>query len=77
MLIKSIDAINSKIRLQPESNFFADEADMSSLGSSILQNPNMNSAAAASLYEGNLDQALANQAAPRMAARGGLISLIS
>tara|TARA_R110000851_G_scaffold101620_1_gene217851 strand:- start:640 stop:3951 length:3312 start_codon:yes stop_codon:yes gene_type:complete len=61
----------------PESNFFADEADMSSLGSSILQNPNMNSAAAASLYEGNLDQALANQAAPRMAARGGLISLVS
>ena len=61
----------------PEANFFADEADMSSLGSSILQNPNMNSAAAASLYEGNLDQALANQVAPRMAAKGGLISLVS
>lgn len=63
---------------QPQTNFFADEAvDTSSLGSSIIQNPNMNSAAAASLYEGNLDQALANQAAPRMAAKGGLISLIS
>jgi len=73
---KSMDAIKAP-PTQPESNFFADEADMSSLGSSILQNPNMNSAAAASLYEGNLDQALANQAAPRMAARGGLISLIS
>jgi len=61
----------------PEANFFADEADMSSLGSSILQNPNMNPSAAASLYEGNLDQALANQVAPRMAAKGGLISLVS
>jgi len=65
------------IKDAPETNYFADEADMSSLGSSIMQNPNMNSAAAASLYEGNLDQALANQAAPRMAAKGGLISLIS
>jgi len=67
--------------LNNESPVFADETaealESSSLGSSILQNPNMNSAAAASLYEGNLDQALANQAAPRMAAKGGLISLIS
>ena len=67
--------------LNEESPMFADEAaetlESSSIGSSILQNSNMNPAAAASLYEGNLDQALANQAAPRMAARGGLISLIS
>ena len=60
-----------------ELNDAAQSFDASSIGSSILQNPNMNSAAAASLYEGNLDQALANQAAPRMAAKGGLISLIS
>ena len=60
---------------QPDSNYFADE--VSSIGSSILQNPNMNPAAAASLYEGNLDQALANRVAPRMAARGGIISLVS
>ena len=60
---------------QPDSNYFADE--VSSIGSSILQNPNMNPAAAASLYEGNLDQALANRGAPRMAARGGILSLVS
>jgi hypothetical protein len=60
---------------QPDSNYFADE--VSSIGSSILQSPNMNPAAAASLYEGNLDQALANRVAPRMAARGGIISLVS
>ena len=60
---------------QPDSNYFADE--VSSIGSSILQNPNMNPAAAASLYEGNLDQALANRVAPRMAAKGGIISLVS
>ena len=42
-----------------------------------MQNPNMNPAAAASLYEGDLDQALANQVAPRMAAKGGIISLVS
>ena len=60
---------------QPDSNYFADE--VTSIGSSILQNPNMNPAAAASLYEGNLDQALANRVAPRMAARGGIISLVS
>jgi len=60
---------------QQDSNYFADE--VSSIGSSILQNPNMNPAAAASLYEGNLDQALANRVAPRMAARGGIISLVN
>ena len=60
---------------QPDSNYFADE--VSSIGSSILQNPNMNPAAAASLYEGNLDQALANRVAPRMAAKGGIISLVN
>ena len=42
-----------------------------------LNNPTMNPAAAASLYEGNLDQALANRVAPRMAAKGGIISLVS
>jgi hypothetical protein len=36
----------------------------------------MNPSAAASLYEGDLDQALANQVAPRMAAKGGIISLV-
>jgi len=60
---------------------FADEAmesfDSSSIGNTILNNPTMNPAAAASLYEGNLDQALANQVAPRMAAKGGIISLVS
>jgi len=60
---------------QQDSNYFADE--VSSIGSSILQSPNMNPAAAASLYEGNLDQALANRVAPRMAAKGGIISLVS
>ena len=60
---------------QPDSNYFADE--VSSIGSSILQSPNMNPAAAASLYEGNLDQALANRVAPRMAAKGGIISLVT
>ena len=42
-----------------------------------MNNPIMNPSAAASLYEGDLDQALANQAAPRMAAKGGIISLVS
>ena len=60
---------------QQDSNYFADE--VSSIGSSIMQNPNMNPAAAASLYEGNLDQALANRVAPRMAAKGGIISLVT
>ena len=60
---------------KPDANYFADE--VSSIGSSILQNTNMNPAAAASLYEGNLDQALANRVAPRMAAKGGIISLVS
>ena len=64
-----------------EEPFFADEAvesfDSSSVGSSIMNNPIMNPSAAASLYEGDLDQALANQAAPRMAAKGGIISLVS
>ena len=60
---------------KPDANYFADE--VSSIGSYILQNTNMNPAAAASLYEGNLDQALANRVAPRMAARGGIISLVS
>ena len=72
-------AMNILDRIQnppkPDSNYFADE--VSSIGSSIMQNPNMNPAAAASLYEGNLDQALANRVAPRMAAKGGIISLVS
>jgi hypothetical protein len=55
-------------------------------GSSIAQNQTMNPSAAASLYAGNTDAALANQFGapttpvqqmPRMAARGGIISLVS
>ncbi|MEE3229121.1 MAG: hypothetical protein VX237_08515, partial [Chloroflexota bacterium] len=55
-------------------------------GSSISQNQTMNPNAAASLYAGNTDAALANQFGvpnapvnqmPRMAARGGIISLVS
>ena len=72
--IDTIEAINEPPATR---SLFANEADMSSLGTSILQNPNMNPAAAASLYEGNLDQALANRVAPRMAAKGGIISLVS
>jgi hypothetical protein len=53
---------------QPDSNYFADE--VSSIGSSILQNPNMNPAAAASLYEGDLDQALANQSGTTYGSKG-------
>jgi hypothetical protein len=61
------------------------------VGSSIAGNQTLNPAAAASLYAGNTDAALANQYAggafgnpnapvqqmPRMAARGGIISLVS
>jgi hypothetical protein len=55
-------------------------------GSSIAQNQTMNPSAAASLYAGNTDAALANQFGvpnapvnqmPRMAAKGGIISLVS
>ena len=61
------------------------------VGSSIAGNQTLNPAAAASLYSGNTDAALANQYAggafgtpqgasqqmPRMAAKGGIISLVS
>ena len=56
------------------------------VGSSIARNTTMNPNAAASLYTGNTDAALANQFGnpagavnqmPRMAARGGIISLVS
>ena len=55
-------------------------------GSSIAQNQTMNPAAAASLYAGNTDAALANQFGvpnapvqqmPTRAAKGGIISLVS
>ena len=55
-------------------------------GSSIAQNQTMNPNAAASLYAGNTDAALANQFGvpnapvnqmPTRAARGGIISLVS
>ena len=55
-------------------------------GSSIANNQTMNPGAAASLYAGNTDAALANQFGtpnapvnqmPRMAAKGGIISLVS
>ena len=56
------------------------------VGSSIASNTTMNPNAAASLYTGNTDAALAaqfgtpqgaTQAMPRMAAKGGIISLVS
>jgi hypothetical protein len=56
------------------------------VGSSIAGNPTMNSMAAANLYAGNTDAALAAQFGapqgavqqmPRMAAKGGIISLVS
>jgi hypothetical protein len=75
----ALDLINRIKQPAPAESIFADEAaafDSSSVGSSILNNPIMNPSAAASLYEGDLDQALANQAAPRMAAKGGIISLV-
>ena len=53
--------------------------DSSSLGSSITNNPNMNPAAAAALYTGNTDQALANQfggGATQYAADGGIMNAV-
>jgi hypothetical protein len=56
------------------------------VGSSIAENPTMNPMAAANLYTGNTDAALAAQFGtpqggvqqmPRMAAKGGIISLVS
>ena len=56
------------------------------VGTSIASNTTMNPAAAASLYTGNTDAALANQFGnrnnpvqqmPRLAAKGGIISLVS
>tara|TARA_R110000823_G_C15635651_1_gene469221 strand:- start:79 stop:615 length:537 start_codon:yes stop_codon:yes gene_type:complete len=56
------------------------------VGSSIAANTTMNPMAAANLYTGNTDAALAaqfgtpqgaTQAMPRMAAKGGIISLVS
>jgi hypothetical protein len=49
----------------------------SGLGSSITNNPNMNPAAAASLYQGDTDAALANQfgGGTQYAAGGGLMEL--
>ena len=75
----ALDLIDRIKEPPPAESIFADEAafDSSSVGSSIMNNPIMNPSAAASLYEGDLDQALANQAAPRMAATGGIISLVN
>jgi len=75
----ALDILDKIKEPPPAESIFADEAafDSSSVGSSIMNNPIMNPSAAASLYEGNLDQALANQVAPRMAAKGGIISLVS
>tara|TARA_Y100000593_G_scaffold50089_1_gene94420 strand:+ start:9297 stop:12617 length:3321 start_codon:yes stop_codon:yes gene_type:complete len=75
----ALDLIDRIKEPPPAESIFADEAafDSSSVGSSIMNNPIMNPSAAASLYEGDLDQALANQAAPRMAAKGGIISLVN
>ena len=75
----ALDILDKIKEPAPAESIFADDAafDSSSVGSSILNNTIMNPAAAASLYEGDLDQALANRAAPRMAARGGITSLVS
>jgi len=58
---------------------YADEVDTSKLGSSITNSSVMNPAAAASLYTGNTDQALANQfagGATQYAADGGIMNAV-
>jgi len=53
--------------------------DSSKVGSSITNNPVMNPAAAAALYTGNTDQALANQfagGATQYAADGGIMNAV-
>ena len=65
-----------------EDSMYAPEAtsyDSSRVGSSITNNPVMNPAAAASLYAGNTDQALANQfagGATQYAADGGIMNAV-
>ena len=65
-----------------EDTMYAPEAtsyDTSRVGSSITNNPVMNPAAAASLYAGNTDQALANQfagGATQYAADGGIMNAV-
>ena len=58
----------------------ADEYDSSRVGSSITNSPTMNPAAAASLYAGNTDQALADQygggGATAYAAEGGIVNAV-
>jgi hypothetical protein len=58
---------------------YAEEYDQSRLGSSITNNKVMNPAAAAALYTGNTDQALANQfagGATQYAADGGIMNAV-
>ena len=58
---------------------YADEYDQSRVGSSIMNNKVMNPAAAAALYTGNTDQALANQfagGATQYAADGGIMNAV-
>jgi len=58
---------------------YAEEYDQSRLGSSITNNKVMNPAAAAALYTGNTDQALANQfggGATAYAADGGIVNAV-
>ena len=58
---------------------YADEYDQSRVGSSITNNRVMNPAAAAALYTGNTDQALANQfggGATQYAADGGIMNAV-
>ena len=57
----------------------AEEYDSSRVGSSITNSPTMNPAAAAALYTGNTDQALANQyggGATAYAAEGGIVNAV-
>jgi len=60
-----------------ENNLYA-PYDSGNLGSSITQNPTMNPAAAASLYQGNTDAALANQygGGTQFAAGGGIMNAV-
>ena len=84
-LLSPIDTINNAIDKVPGLNSDVmnpslqniPSFDMGSAGSSIMNNQTMNPSAAASLYEGNTDAALANQygGGTQMAADGGLMEL--
>ena len=80
--MKKIQSTNPPQRLYLGSAVYApyaDEYDTSRLGSSITNSRVMNPAAAASLYTGNTDAALANQfggGATQYAADGGIMNAV-